>query len=76
MHNLTITYLGDDTYNASTSQAIEVKVSGNNTINVPDYVVSDESTVEIPVTIFDGSEEVPATQDFILNLTYTNATGM
>ena len=75
VHNITITYLGNDSYNASTSQAIEVKVSGNNTINVPSYVVANGTNVEIPVTIFDGSEEVPATGQFTLNLTYTNATG-
>ena len=75
VHNITVKYVGNQTYNESTSPAIEIKVSGNNTIIVPDYVVSDQTTVEIPVTIFDGSENVTATKDFSVNLTYTNETG-
>ena len=75
VHNITVTYKGNATYNESTSNAITVKVSGDNTIIVPDYVVSDETTVEIPVTIFDGSENITATKNFALNLTYINETG-
>ena len=75
VHNLTIVYKGNVTYNESTSDAIIVKVSGNNTINTPESVVSDGKTVEIPVTVFDGSENIDLTKDFTLNLTYTNKTG-
>ena len=75
VHNITVTYIGNATYNESSSQPITVKVSGENTVIVPDYVVSDGITVEIPVTIFDGSENITATKDFTLNLTYTNETG-
>ena len=75
VHNLTIVYKGNVTYTESTSDAIIVKESGNNTINTPESVVSDGKTVEIPVTLFDGSENIDLTKDFTLNLTYTNKTG-
>ena len=75
VHNLTIAYKGNVTYNASNSSAIIIKVSGNNTINVPETVVSEGKTVEIPVTLFDGSENIDLTYDFTLNLTYTDKTG-
>ena len=71
VHNITIQYKGNERYNASNSTPIEIKVSGNNTINVPVYVVSDGKTVIIPVTLFDGSENITLTKDFTLNLTYT-----
>lgn len=76
VHNLSITYIGNDTYYNS-NKTIELKVFGNNTIIVPDYVVSDEQTVEIQVTIFDGSENITATKEGVtlVNLTYTNETG-
>ena len=75
IHNLTIAYQGNTTYTASNSSAITVKVSGNNTINVPEYVASDGKTIEIPVTLFDGSENINLTRNFSLNLVYTDKTG-
>lgn len=73
MHNLTITYKGNETYNASNT-TVELKVYGNNRINAPEYIVSDGITVEIPITVFDGIDNL-TDKKFTLNLTYTNRTG-
>ncbi|WP_458405083.1 hypothetical protein [Methanobrevibacter sp.] len=74
VHNLTIEYQGNESYNASSTN-ITIKVSGKNQINTPEYVVSDGKSVEIPVTLFDGAENINLTKDFNLTLTYTNKSG-
>ena len=74
-HNLTIVYKGNDIYNAS-SDNVELKVYGDNQITVPEYVVSEGSTIEVPITIFNGLENVTINKDNLtVNLTYTNAAG-
>ena len=75
-HNLTIVYKGNETYNASNTTVV-LNVYGKNRINVPTYVVSNNGeTVEIPITIFNGLENITINKENLtLNLTYTNETG-
>ncbi|WP_458454033.1 hypothetical protein [Methanobrevibacter sp.] len=74
VHNLTIVYKGNETYNSSNT-TVTLNVYGNNTINVPESVVSDGNTVEVPVTLFDGVENITLTKEFNMTLTYTNKSG-
>ena len=75
-HNITILYKGNESYNASNT-TIEIGVYGANQIIVPEFVVSsDGKTVEIPITIFNGLENVTVDKnELTMNLTYTNSTG-
>jgi hypothetical protein len=74
-HNLTIVYKGNETYNASSTNA-ELNVYGKNQITVPTFVVSDGSSITIPISIFNGLENVTVSaSDLTLNITYTNETG-
>ena len=75
-HNITILYKGNESYNASNT-TIEIGVYGANQITVPEFVVSnDRRKVEIPITIFNGLENVTAYRgNLTMNLTYTNSTG-
>ena len=74
VHNITIAYQGNETYNAS-SKDIIVKVSGNTTIITEDVVYSDGVTVEVPVKVFDGADYLPLDGNLTVTLTYTNETG-
>jgi hypothetical protein len=74
VHNLTIVYKGDETFNASSNETV-IKVYGNYTINVPDYVVANGTEVIIPVTLFDGADYNELTNNFTLNYTYTDENG-
>ena len=75
-HNITILYKGNESYNASNT-TIEIGVYGANQIKVPELVVSDDGKkVEIPITIFNGLENITIDKNNLtLNLTYTNETG-
>ena len=75
-HNITILYKGNESYNASNT-TIEIGVYGANQITVPEFVVSNDGRqVEIPITIFNGLENVTAYRgNLTMNLTYTNSTG-
>ena len=75
-HNITILYKGNESYNASNT-TIEIGVYGANQITVPEFVVSsDGHEVEIPITIFNGLENVTAYRsNMTMNLTFTNSTG-
>ena len=75
-HTLLINYLGNANYtNASTEFLL--KIYGNSTLQTPESVVSNGTTVTISdVYVFDGVENIELTKDgFTLNLTYTNSTG-
>ena len=76
-HNLTIVYKGNDTYSSSNATNVSLNVYGNNQINVPTFVVSEDGkTVEIPVYIFNGLKNITIDgNSFAINLTYTNETG-
>jgi hypothetical protein len=74
-HNLTIVFKGNDMYNSSSAN-VELNVYGKNQIIVPEYVVSNGTEVEIPITIFNGLENVTLDKtNLTLNITYTNETG-
>ena len=74
--NISITIKGNESYNASNT-TIEIGVYGANQIKVPELVVSDDGKkVEIPITIFNGLENITIDKNNLtLNLTYTNETG-
>ena len=57
VHNITIVYKGNATYNESSKQVV-MKVFGNNTIEVPEVVVSnDGKTADIPINLTDGIDD-------------------
>lgn len=57
VHNITIVYKGNDTYNESSKQVV-MKVYGNHTIEVPEFVVSEDGqTAEIPINLTDGIDD-------------------
>lgn len=69
VHNITIVYKGNETYNESTSQVV-MKVYGNHTLEVPESVVSNGTTVEIPIKLTDGVDDFTN----LLNSSNTNVT--
>ena len=75
-HNITILYKGNESYNASNT-TIEIGVYGANQIIVPEFVVSsDGETVEIPITIFNGLENITIDRsNMTMKLNYTDETG-
>ena len=74
-HNLTIVYKGNESYNESSTN-VTLNVYGKNQIKVPEYVVTSGDVVEIPITIFNGLENITINgNNLTLNLTYTNETG-
>ena len=75
-HNITILYKGNESYNASNT-TIEIGVYGANQIIVPEFVVSsDGKTVEIPITIFNGLENITIDRsNMTMKLNYTDETG-
>jgi len=57
VHNITIVYKGNDTYNESSKQVV-MKVYGNHTIEVPEFVVSEDGqTAEVPINLTDGIDD-------------------
>ncbi len=73
VHNLTVTYIGDDTYNSS-SKTIELKVYGDLRINPSESIILDENNnASIFVNLNDGTEcvEINETKLHII-LYYTN----
>ena len=75
-HNITILYKGNESYNASNT-TIEIGVYGANQIIVPEFVVSSNGeTVEIPITIFNGLENITIDRsNMTMKLNYTDETG-
>ena len=74
-YNLTINYLGSETYINST-KVIALKVYGNNTIETVTSVVCNGKNIEIPVKVYDQVEYIKLIKDnFNLTLVYTNETG-
>ena len=69
VHNITIVYKGNVTYNESKTQVV-MKVYGNHTLEVPEVVVSNGTTVEIPIKLTDGLEDFTN----LLNSSNTNVT--
>ena len=76
LHNITINYLGNDNYNAS-SKNILLKIFGEKSLIIDEVTLIDDAYVKIPVKVFDGVDYLNVTRtDFgNLTLTYTNATG-
>ena len=72
VHNLTITYKGNETYNSS-STTIEVKVNGDARINPDESVVLDDAnTATIFVNLNDGADLIPIDQSKLnVTLFYT-----
>ena len=56
VHNITIVYKGNVTYNESKTQVV-MKVYGNHTLEVPEVVVSNGTNVEIPIKLTDGVDD-------------------
>ena len=77
VHNVTIVYKGNSTYNTSNATVNEIKVYGNYTIDVPGSVESDGKTIELPIKLTDGvdnhNDELNSTNTEIL-LKYANET--
>ncbi|PWB86493.1 hypothetical protein [Methanobrevibacter thaueri] len=69
VHNITIVYKGNVTYNESKTQVV-MKVYGNHTLEVPEVVVSNGTTVEIPIKLTDGVDDFTS----LLNSSNTNVT--
>jgi|GEM_PF-1529965 hypothetical protein len=69
VHNITIVYKGNETYNESTSQVV-MKVYGNHALEVPESVVSNGTTVDIPIKLTDGVDDFTN----LLNSSNTNVT--
>jgi len=70
VHNITIVYKGNDTYNESSKQVV-MNVYGNRTIEVPEFVVSEDGkTVEVPINLTDGVDDFTN----LLNSSNTNVT--
>ena len=76
LHNITIKYLGNDIYNAS-SKTVLLKISGEKTLIVDNVIVINNDNIEIPVKVFDGVDylNVSKTDFGDLTLTYTNTSG-
>lgn len=75
IYNLTINYLGSETY-INSSKVIAVKIYGNNTIETETSVVCDGKNIEIPVKIYDQAEYIDLVKgNFNLTLVYTNENG-
>ncbi|MEE3489588.1 MAG: hypothetical protein VZR10_01840, partial [Methanobrevibacter sp.] len=75
IYNLTINYLGSETY-INSSKVIAVKICGNNTIETETSVVCDGKNIEIPVKIYDQAEYIDLVKgNFNLTLVYTNENG-
>ena len=56
-HSIIINYLGNSKY-ANSSTTVILSITGNNTINAPESVVSDGQTIIVPITVFNGVENV------------------
>ncbi len=69
VHNITIVYKGNVTYNESKTLVV-MKVYGNHTLEVPEVVVSNETSAEIPIKLTDGLEDFTS----LLNSSNTNVT--
>ena len=69
VHNITIVYKGNVTYNESTTQVV-MKVYGNHTLEVPEVVVSNGTSAEIPIKLTDGVDDFTS----LLNSSNTNVT--
>ena len=69
VHNITIVYKGNVTYNESKTQVV-MKVYGNHTLEVPEVVVSNGTNVEIPIKLTDGVDDFTS----LLNSSNTNVT--
>ena len=69
VHNITIVYKGNVTYNESTAQVV-MKIYGNHTLEVQEVVVSNGTSVEIPIKLTDGLEDFT----YLLNSSNTNVT--
>lgn len=68
-HNLTISYLGNETYNPSKTNYL-LKVYGNKTLeDVPTVVNADGTTVKIPARLTDGVENYTDLKHYT-NITY------
>ena len=72
IHNLTIIYKGNETYNSNTTNCI-LKVYGNKTLeDVPAVVDTTGTTVEIPVRLTDGIDNYTDLNESNTNITYSN----
>lgn len=74
-HSIIINYLGNSKY-ANSSTTVILSITGNNTINTPESVVSDGQTIIVPITVFNGVENVNINNDDLtLNITYIDENG-